>query len=172
MTVSKELAREQIDKFERSMTRSKWKLENQDLSQESVSRIHGTVGRKEEEEEAIGLYQLLLGDVAAATERLEEATRRYALKYEHERTYEAEENDQATWQTQRYILERLTYAALLSRNDARSTSRSRAGTFRTVSVRSDSERPPPGRAETPRFVLDGDAVQRDGAFRFEDGFDG
>ncbi|WP_327053116.1 hypothetical protein [Halomicrococcus gelatinilyticus] len=115
MTVSEELAEERIERFERSMTRSKWKLENQDLSQESVSRVHNSIGR---DEEKIGLYRLLLGDVAAATEHLEEATRRYALKYEHKRTYEAEENDQATWQTQRSILERLTYAALLSRNDA------------------------------------------------------
>jgi hypothetical protein len=115
MTVSEDLAKEQIERFERSMTRSKWKLENQDLGEESVSRVHGSIGRKEEN---IGLYRLLLGDVSAATERLEEAARRYALKYEHKQTYEAEENDQATWQTQRSILERLTYAALLSRDDA------------------------------------------------------
>jgi hypothetical protein len=115
MTVSEELARERIERFERSIWKSEWKLENQDLSEESVSRVHDSIGR---DVEKIGLYELLLGDVPAATERFEESTRRFLLKYEHKKRAELEENGQQGWQTQASILQRLLYSAMLSRNDA------------------------------------------------------
>lgn len=114
MRVSEEFAQEQIERFERSIKQAELQIEVQELDEESVSRVHSSIGR---DEQNIGLYKLLVVDVAAATNQFEEATRRYLLKYEHKKNYENEENGQSYWHPQMSTLEQLLYGALLTRNE-------------------------------------------------------
>ena len=113
MTVSEELVKERIERFERSIKKAELQLQTQELDEESVSRVYSSIGGNIEN---IGLYKLLLGDVTAATKKFEEATRRYLLEYEHKKNYENEKNGQSYWLTQTSNLERLLYGVLLTRN--------------------------------------------------------